>query len=67
MMNLRYSGKGDVTARKNAATAEKRPACCSTRAAMANLEPINMATNMQEKETEIAKHSSKYEAEGNWD
>ena len=65
MVHLRYIGNGDVMARKKAVTAEKTPTYSSTCAAMENLKRINMATNIQEKETEIAKHSTKYKVEGN--
>ena len=64
MVHLRERGNGDVMARKKAVTAEKTPTSSSTCAAMENLELINMATNIQEKETEIVKHSDKYKVEG---
>ena len=64
MVHLRLSGNGDVMARKKAVTANKTPASSSSCAAMENLESTNLATNIQEKETEIAKHSNKYGVEG---
>ena len=68
MVHLRLSGNGDVMARKKAVTANKTPTCSSTRPDMENLEPMNLATNMQEKETQIERHNNKYRVEGSrWD
>ena len=56
-MYLRLTGNGEVTARKKAVTLNKTPTCSITCAAVENPEPMNLATNIQEKETEIAKQS----------
>ena len=48
-MHLRLTGNGEVTARKKAVTANKIPTCSITCAAVENLEPMNLATNIQEK------------------
>ena len=60
---LRLTGNGEVTARKKAVTTNKTPTCSITCAAVENLEPMNLATNIQEKEIEIAQQSSKYTVE----